>query len=415
MNFSAEKIREWQEKLQANGSVDKVQDLYGQMSMTHQFCERFLEFLQQISAIFPECKASHIAAQRYEMVFQYAKSNAAAAAAATAAVGEENNSNENNADEKKKTHVDYLKWSANKWYNAAKGAFLPMIRYNLTIETENMFAAISASRKSGSERPIQELEAEWQSLTSGRGDLDQRTRDQKEGLVRLWLINPEYLLGQINILEKWKDPHVDDTTRTYIICYILQMNGFALLHHLMEHELQLKDRFQKIMERDEAITKEDGELDIQNLERLVVHEVCIPLLDHAIPFWVVAVSLCGANLPGGEYLQSLIYREMTKLGNGAQVGAIKMGIKNATAYFLSLKYERIVEFVEQLREYLQQNSLVTQLNPEIREAFPELLDFLVDLSTQSGPVDMQALMSNPILSKMMTLLQQSNLGGGCKF
>lgn len=51
------------------------------------------------------------------------------------------------------------------------------------------------------------------------------------------LCDPVYFLRQLRMRDKWRDPTFDADSKSYIVCYMLHLNGFAIMHATIPQDL----------------------------------------------------------------------------------------------------------------------------------------------------------------------------------
>lgn len=133
------------------------------------------------------------------------------------------------------------------------------------------------------------------------------TKNQKEiKKYETLLYDPVYILKQVRLREKWRDPSFDDDSRRYIVCYMLHLNGFAILYNIVPDELFDAAQAQGM----KMMGNLDSSLDPQKLFQDTCNQmpqVPYQTFMQNMPMFMLAIScLSGAGLEGGNMLMTLL-------------------------------------------------------------------------------------------------------------
>lgn len=127
------------------------------------------------------------------------------------------------------------------------------------------------------------------------------------------MCHPAYLLHQLNLLEKWKDPSFCDDSRRYLVCYMLHMNSFAILYNIVPDELfeaaqsQGKDIIGTVQgDPLKALDGQNTQELIKNTYEQMPKQPLIEFMKNMEMFSIAISSLSGAGLEGGNMLMSLL-------------------------------------------------------------------------------------------------------------
>lgn len=140
------------------------------------------------------------------------------------------------------------------------------------------------------------------------------TQNQKDCEKYQNMLNdPVYFLKQLKLREKWRDPTFDDESRRYIVCYMLHLNGFAILYHIVPDDLYNSAQIQgaKVMGTIDQNKKQNIGAEItQKLILETYKELPKDSLNEFMqnmPMFLLAIScLSGAGLDGGNMLISML-------------------------------------------------------------------------------------------------------------
>ncbi len=124
------------------------------------------------------------------------------------------------------------------------------------------------------------------------------------------LYDPVYILKQVRLREKWRDSTFDDDSRRYIVCYMLHLNGFAILYNIVPDELFEAAQTQGMKVMGKLSSKDGGNLEAQDVIRETYNEmpqVHFQAFMENMPMFMLAIScLSGAGLEGGNMLMTLL-------------------------------------------------------------------------------------------------------------
>ncbi len=142
------------------------------------------------------------------------------------------------------------------------------------------------------------------------------TKSQKEyDKYENILYDPVFFLKQLKLREKWRDPTFDDDSRRYIVCYMLHLNGFAILYHIVPDELFEAAQTQglKVMGNLEQSKNVKAGVDGETTQRLlketynVLPKDALNRFMQNMPMFMLSIScLSGAGLEEGNMLMKML-------------------------------------------------------------------------------------------------------------
>lgn len=116
-----------------------------------------------------------------------------------------------------------------------------------------------------------------------------------------YLYDPVYFLKQLKLRQKWRDPSFDDDSRRYIVCYMLHLNGFAIMHSIVPSNLLAA--CVDVEAKNEATAEN---FNPRNMLSQMPKEGINGLMQN-MPLFMLAISfLSGTGLEGGNMLMTLL-------------------------------------------------------------------------------------------------------------
>lgn len=203
------------------------------------------------------------------------------------------------------------------------------------------------------------------------------------------LHDPIYFLKQLKLREKWRDPSFDDDSRRYIVCYMLHLNGFAILHDLISDDL-----FQIAQTEGTKVISEMGGVAPGNAQAVLLEtynklpkESLQPFVENMPMFMLSVSSLAGAGLEGGNMLMSLLESSGPL---AEQLGPMKNMLKMVMPMLGNIRPDAFDNMAQVMQNPMFQNLLssngqMSNLDPNMLQSLmnPEMLGTI--LQNMQGP------------------------------
>ena len=255
----------------------------------------------------------------------------------------------------------------------------------------------------------------------------QNRSDEHERLMSL-IYDPVYFLKQMKMKQKWHDPTFDDESRRYLVCYMLHLNGFAMLHDMMfdgviaEAQKAGMGVAQKLM--DDPSNSGDVQSAILSDPGLVMRETCsqLPqgqmesLMKHMPTFLLAISSLSGAGLEGGNMLLPLLNSDSHPFAQ--QLGPMKDMLNMVIPYLDKIPPNAFQNITDVMQSPMFQTLMSSMSNMnlgggeggpmQMTDAFNMIMQGMQGGQGAQGlnPDMLQNLMRPELMAAMMNTMQQ---------